>query len=471
MYARSTRQSGPLIRTVALAVIASLALGACSNGSDGVDVPPDPSTTTTTEVSTTSTTAAPGIGEILSGPGIDLPSMTITLGVLADLSGDFASLTTDVVDAHLVFWDEVNAAGGIDGWTIDVEVADTRADVDRHREQYEAMRDDVLAISQSTGSSANAGSLDLYIEDEMLVVPMSWYSAWPFRNIDRGVMLEQNTNYCIEAMNVVGFASAMGAQSLAIVTLDDVYGRDAGSGAATAADFYDVHVVYDGTGAVVAADELTDVIGAIVESGADWTFLATNPSFSAQIIAGAARFGYQGLFAGAVPSYDSRLLDSASAELFGTRYYQSAYTVGWGEDSPGNAVMMSAMAEAFPDRRPSDAFIIGWNAAIAMRSVLDGAIANGDLSRGGVVEAANSIDQITFGGTAPDQSYAGVPDEFVNRQSAIFKPSLEAYTAAGGIDQTLSQSGATTGSVLIQNFAAGDAASTFRFSAPCFASE
>ena len=89
-------------------------------------------------------------------------------------------------------------------------------------------------------------------------------------------------------------------------------------------------VVYDGTGAVVSADELADVIGAIVESSADWTFLATNPSLSAQIIAGAVRFGYQGMFAGAVPSYDSRLLDSASAELFGTRYYQSAYSVGMG---------------------------------------------------------------------------------------------------------------------------------------------
>ena len=110
------------------------------------------------------------------------------------------------------------------------------------------------------------------------------------------------------------------------------------------------------------------------------------------------------------------------------------------------------MAEAFPDRRPSDAFIIGWNAANAMRSVLEAAIAADDLTRAGVVEAANSIDQVTFGGSAPDQSYAGVPNDFVNRQSAIYKPSLEAYAAAGGINQTLSQTGATTGSVLVQDF-------------------
>ncbi|MGI9642051.1 MAG: ABC transporter substrate-binding protein, partial [Acidimicrobiia bacterium] len=457
MLAPKTRPSGRLLRTVALTLAAALVVGACSGGADDASSAPDVSSTTTTEAATTTT--APATGEIAGGPGVDSASKTITLGVLADLSGDFASLTTDVVDAHTVFWDEVNAAGGIDGWTVDIEVADTRADVDRHREQYVAMRDNVLAISQSTGSSANVASLDLYIEDEMLVVPMSWYSGWPFLTVDRGVILEQNTNYCIEAMNIVGFASSMGATSLAIVTLDDVYGRDAAAGAAKAADFYGMGVVYDGTGAVVSADELADVIGAIVDSSADWTFLATNPSLSAQIIAGAVRFGYQGMFAGAVPSYDSRLLDSASAELFGTRYYQSAYSVGWGDAAPGNIVMMSAMAEAFPDRRPSDAFIIGWNAANAMRSVLEAAIAADDLTRAGVVEAANSIDQVTFGGSAPDQSYAGVPNDFVNRQSAIYKPNLEAYAAAGGINQTLSQTGATTGSVLVQDFAAGAAAS------------
>lgn len=467
MQTRSIRKPGLSSTVVVLAAVFGLVVGACSGGSAEIGIDPDASTTTTAANSVSTTTAGSGAGLPGAGPGVDVESKTITLGVLADLSGPYASLTADVVDAHLVFWEEVNAAGGIDGWLIDIDVADTRADVERHREAYEAMSAGVLAISQSTGSSANVGSLNAYIEDEMLVVPMSWYSGWPFFSVDRGVMLEQNTNYCIEAMNVVGFASGMGATNLAIVTLDDVYGRDAGAGAATAADFYDIDVVYNGTGAVGSADELSEVIGSIVESGADWTFLATNASLSAQIIAGAVRFGYPGTFAGAVPSYDSRLLDSASAELFGTRYYQSAYTVGWGDDAPGNQAMMSAMTNAFPDRRPSDAFIVGWNAAVAMRSVLASAIASGNLTRPGVVEAANSIDQVTFGGSAPDQSYAGIPDEFVTRQSAIFKPNLEAYAAAGGVNQTLSEPNATTGSVLVQEFAASDAASAFRLSAPC----
>jgi hypothetical protein len=101
--------------------------------------------------------------------------------------------------------------------------------------------------------------------------------------------------------------------------------------------------------------------------------------------------------------------------------------------------------------------------------VLEVAIGRGDLSRAAIIEAANSIEQITFGDSAPDQSYVGLPDEFVNRQSAIFKPSLEAYEAAGGVDQTLTQQGATTGSLVVQEFAASEAASDFRLSSPCYA--
>ena len=168
------RHSGLPSRLVAVALAGGLVLGACSDGSSNGDA--EPATTTSTTEPEPTSTSAPGSsesgGSLTAGPGVDLESQTITLGVLADLSGPFASLTADVVDAHLVFWDGVNATGGVDGWTVDVEVADTRADPERHREQYAAMEGEVLAISQSTGSSANIGSLDPYISDERLVIPM-----------------------------------------------------------------------------------------------------------------------------------------------------------------------------------------------------------------------------------------------------------------------------------------------------------
>lgn len=252
------------------------------------------------------------------------------------------------------------------------------------------------------------------------------------------------------------------------MTFDDAYGRDAAEGVKKAVDFYGLELLFDGTGSVVPGEDFTPIIQGITDSKADWTFLATNPSVGAEILAGAWRIGYEGLFTGSIPSYDSRLLDLPAGELYGRVYYQSAYTFGWGEDTVGNNAMMAAVAAAYPDRRPGDGYIVGWNGAVSMHKVLAVAISNGDLTREGIVSAATSIDTVDYGGSAPNQSYAGSPNEYVQRTLAIYKPNLDLYVSAGGADQTLSQANGTTGSELVKDFFVGAMAEQYEFHAPCF---
>lgn len=449
------------LRPIAWLAMIGILAGSCSSA--------EPTTTTTTEAPTTTTLGIPDTAESDRAmvPGVDPDAMTITLGVLADLAGPFASLSVDVVDAFGVYWDLVNDAGGIDGWGVDLRIANTRGDPTIQAAEFEAMSEDIFALGQATGSEANAALLDRYAEEEVLVVPLSWYSGWPFTAVDGGVVLEQYTNYCLEAMNAVDFVAEMGGTSIAIVTDADLYGRDAAAGAAAAAAFYGLTVAYDGGGTLEAGGDLGPVLRSIAESAADWTFLATSPAVSPQVLAGAVQLGYEGEFIGTAPSYDARLLDAASGELFSTRYHQSAYAVAWGDESPGNQAMMAALATAFPDRRPSDAFIIGWNAAVTMREVLAATIASGDLTRRGAVAAANRLSEVDFGGSAPNQRYAGQPNEFVTRSTAIYRPDLDTYVAAGGFDQRIDQPGATTGSLLVRPFTEGPAAAGYAFDAPC----
>jgi ABC-type branched-subunit amino acid transport system substrate-binding protein len=404
---------------------------------------------------------------VVAGVGVDTEAKTITLGVLADLTGPFASLSTDVFDAYATYWDVVNSGGGVDGWTVVLETANTRGDPDLQREAYAALRTGVLSIGLAVGSDANAAVVESYISDDMIVVPISWYSGWPFRSVDGGVALEQYTNYCLEAMNAIDFVSERGATTVAIVTNAGLFGEDAAAGARVAIDRYDLTLAYDGGGSLELGADLGSAITGVVESGADWTFLATSPAVTPQIVAGAAQAGYEGLFIGAAPSYDARILDAASAELLAARFFQSAYAVAWGDPSPGNQAMMDAMIAAYPDRRPSDAFIVGWNAGVTMRSVLSTAIRSGDLTRSSVLAIANSLESVSFDGSAPDQRYVGQPDEFVTRATAIYQPDLQAYLSAGGADQTLVDPGATTGSVLVRDFTVGRFTESQGFTAPC----
>lgn len=459
--------------------VAIVAVSCTGGGADGAgsvqrsDVAP--ATTTTSEQveppeSTTTTTVVLSTGAdgvVVTSSGVDPDSKVISIGVLADLSGLFAETVRDITDAQRVYWNAVNASGGIDGWTVELVIKDTGLDVDRHAELYEMMRGDVVAISQATGSSTNLATLDLYKEDDMLVIPLSWYSGWAIPEFDGGVMLEQNTNYCLEAMNILDFIDGLGGSTIGLATFDDDYGKDSAAGVKKAIDFYGMDLVFDGESAVFRGQSQSSVIQGIARSGADWTYLATSPSLAAEIVAGAAAAGYEGLFTGSSPTYDFRLLDTAAGPLFGQIYYQSAYSVVWGADTPGNNEMMASMAAAMPDRRPSDVFVTGWNEAVTMHKVLEVAIGAGDLTRSGVVDAAQSIVEIDFGGTAPNQRYAGTPNDYVQRSHAMYKPDLSAYLVAGGADQTISQSGATTGSVLIRDFWSGAMAQAFVFRSPC----
>jgi ABC-type branched-subunit amino acid transport system substrate-binding protein len=427
-------------------------------------------TTTAASGGETTTTAASG-GEVMADVGVDVENKVIKIGLLSDLTGLFAPLVVDITDAQRIYWDQVNADGGIaDGWTVELVVEDTSYNVEQHLEKYERLRNEVLALSQSTGSPTSVAMLPSAIEDDMLFIPLSWYSGWGIPEFDQGLAFEQNANYCIEAMNVVGFMhDQQGAQTIALATFPGDYGQDVAAGVKLAAEHYGMDIVYDGEAAVIPGQDQTPVITEIVNSGADFVFAATNASIFAEIIGGAFQAGYQGLWTGSVPTYDFRLLDTPVGPILDQVFFQSNYGATWGTDVPGMAGLQEAIIAADPDRRPSDAFIIGWTESIAIREVLETAIANGDLTRAGVKAAANSITDVDFEGLAPNQSYAGAPNDYVQRQTAMYKPSLSAYTEAGGAEQTVSQEGAgTTGSVLVQEYFTSDAAAEFEFTAPCY---
>ena len=43
-------------------------------------------------------------------------------------------------------------------------------------------------------------------KDNMVAVPMSWYSGWSYKNVDKGLVIEFGSQYCADGMNAVDWS-------------------------------------------------------------------------------------------------------------------------------------------------------------------------------------------------------------------------------------------------------------------------
>ena len=135
--------------------------------------------------------------------GVDLEAGTIQVGLLSDLSGPFAGLVSAIVAGQEGYWAYVNANGGIEGLQVELVVEDTGYDVPQHVTLYEQLKDQVVAIGHSTGSPHTVAIYEDLVADEILAIPLTWYSGWtaPF---DSNTM-HHGSPYCIEAMNSIDY--------------------------------------------------------------------------------------------------------------------------------------------------------------------------------------------------------------------------------------------------------------------------
>ena len=208
--------------------------------------------------------------EILTGLGVDAENKIIRLGLNTDLSGIFAGLTTVITDGQVAFWERVNDEGGIDGWTIETVILDNAYDVPTHLENYDQLSGEgdkgVVMLTNSTGSPHTAAIAEALIEDDLVAIPLSWYSGWADPEIGKNV-LEVQANYCVEAMNGVTYMSEQFGKKIAIVGFPGDYGEDGSIGAKIAAEALGLEVVYDGQAQVIPGADQTPVTTGIAESG------------------------------------------------------------------------------------------------------------------------------------------------------------------------------------------------------------
>src|SRR5450759_4990234 len=117
-------------------------------------------------------------GGLKVGPGVDVTNKTITLGIISPYSGPVAAPVGDPLALGVkVFFDHVNANGGINGYKVKFIEKDSQYNPQIQVQQYNQIHNQVLMIADSLGTPTTFAIKDLAAADHMLISAETLYSA------------------------------------------------------------------------------------------------------------------------------------------------------------------------------------------------------------------------------------------------------------------------------------------------------
>lgn len=392
--------------------------------------------------------AIPGVTDEPCPEAVDEAKGCIYLGVLTDLTGVFKGVGVPFTQAQKDFWGKVNADGGLGDYEVDVvtHVRDTKYDTDAHAQMFQEINEDVLAIAQSLGTAHTNTILSDAEEADMILGPASLGSNWIFEDNT----IEIGTSYCAEAMNMVDHAvDNLGAEKIAVVHFPGDYGDDAMVGARIAAEERGIEFADITT--EPGQEKQGPVVAALLREEPDAVIIATSPTEMAAVVGGAAQQGLQVPFLGSIPSWNALVLGTPAGPAIEALYQQASSFPTWEDGGDGFAEMREV---AGANATPNDWYALGWAGSYVMKAVLEAAVEADDLSRAGVLEAAQSLDGVDGEGSLPEGSgnYAADAQERAVRVTQLNK---------------VDPSAASKVSVAVEPFT-GPTAEGYEFTEPCY---
>ncbi len=421
-------------RWIAL-VMGFLLLAASCGGSDDTEATSegDEVTTTaatdegtdTTDDTTEDTTEDSGGGELTAGPGFD--GTTIQVGVISALSGPAAVIGTQLAAGQQVYFDYLNAElGGVAGqYPVEILLEDHQYDTAGTVQKYGKIKNDVVMFSQIMGTAQVFATLPLLAEDNMVAAPASQDAFW-VREQNLFPVIEP---YQVDVINGMEYYLGDGGGSvddtICAVIQNDLYGEAGLEGLEFAAEnmgFEIATVTRYGSG----DQDFTAQITELVNTDCDMVWATALPTEFGGLLGTAAQSGFTPRWIAQSPAWIDVLALGALADYLEANVWVVALGREWGDPASATMTeMVERVAKYKPDQAPSYYFTFGYVQAWATHQLLEAAVANGDLSRQGIIDAMNGLSQLEFGDLSDPFQYGPPEDRNPPRTSTMFAVDVE----------------------------------------------
>ncbi len=356
-----------------------------------------------------------------AGPGVDVTNKTITLGILSPYSGPVADpIGKPLARGVKVFFDSVNASGGVDGYKVKFLEEDTQYSPQLEVQHYNEIHTKVAMIADSLGTPTTFAIKDLATSDHMLVSAATLSSALAREKY----LILLGTPYRLQVENAFDYVvNKLGVQnpSVGIIYQNDEYGQDGLTGYKEAVSFYHLHDVAQATYAVTDTD-YTAQISQLKAAGAKYVFITAIPTSTAGIVATAYKLGYNPQWILQSPAFAQSLLAVPGLGALLSHDWIVSQGATWGDTSqPGMAQMLNDVAKYASDQKPDGFFQFGYTESKITYAILKKALDNNDITRDGLLTAFESLKSVDLGGLLPPVTYGSSPNERVpTRDSIVF---------------------------------------------------
>jgi ABC-type branched-subunit amino acid transport system substrate-binding protein len=340
-----------------------------------------------------------GNGEALAGaPGFD--GKRFKWGLLTVTSGPAAGANAPSLAGIQTYVKALNERGGIAGkYPVDLVLRDMQYDPAKTVQAYNATKADVALYAQVFGTAMTKAILPQLKQDEIIAVPGSADgSFWHEQNI-----VVAFTPYESQLVNCVSYMDTkLGAEGKKVC---------GAGGEGALAETVERIVEYAGselghpTGPTVslptANTNYTPQVQQLRRNGCEIVLIIASPvPVVSGALTSAARLGYDGQWLSPPTGFVAAVKEAPVFDFMKDHFLMTSDGTVFGdtEHAPGMQELMEAHEKFAADTLPEWSYVNGWVSTMMLEQVVTKAVENGDVSRKGIIEALNSIEEFDLKG-------------------------------------------------------------------------
>ncbi|QSI48022.1 ABC transporter substrate-binding protein [Thermobispora bispora] len=357
---------------------------------------------------------------VKTGPGVT--DTTITVSILTDFTGPYASLGKSLTQAQQLYFEQVNAAGGVCGRKYEVVVRDHGYDTQKAMAAYTELAPRSAAIPQFIGSPMVTALKQRIEDDKLLTIPMAWATSL----LGARAIQVTGTTYDLDMINGVSFLveekGIKKGDKIGHLYFEGDYGESSLNGSKYAAEKLGLEIVEQ---KIKATDQdMSAQVAAFKAAGVKAILVSVGPRQAASLVGGAAQAGLNVPFVGSNSSYAPQLLGLPVKDALLKNFYIMTAGAPISMKLPVMEKLAADYRAKYPDDTLDNSIPSGWSAAMIVDTAIKKACEAKDLTREGILNAHRS--QTTFDpglGTPMDFTSPSRP---ASRASYVLKPDEKA---------------------------------------------